>query len=634
MNRDRVSFSQDETRAEFAEMLKWHPEIYIDQHGQVGTYFFPPEPESINVNVDRERNAKWTDYIGRAIGKAFDDHGFQYFTRETFDFYYPGYLDASTTLSGSIGMTHETDGGKYLNQVGPDGYTLTLRRGIEKHFTSALAVIMASAAKHAELNASFTDYKKKILSGDLSGKFRRVVVSSADPRPLRRLKEQLGFAGIESGFATKKWSQDDANDYWTGQRGKQEFGAGSLIVDIRQPQGALAKALLEPGQNFESTFIKAQTAKKKAAPEGEEYPGPEGPEFYDTTGWSLPYAHGLKAAWCESDPSVETSPTVSAAVSAPAGSAIGYLLRYSDMEDILAVGELLRSGVRGSVATKPMTIAGGSYPAGTFLFVADRNEAGYEKEIAKVAASRGVRFEPIRSSYPEAGRYSPGSDSVAALKMPKIGVVFGDGAKMADVSGIWYVMARVFKLPFTPLSVNALDGDLHDYTAIVVPGGALRKLNDKLKDWVNGGGTLVAFPGLGWALGSSGFVSLDEPKSDIQELPGTLFRANLDPRSILSYGYEAPKEGKIEIAVPVEGNQFYPARKKGGSVVTFGDEKTNKLLSGWEWPEDTEKYLANSVWLQDAPVGRGHAYLFGYDPTSRAMWPGLYKMLLNALLIN
>jgi hypothetical protein len=315
-------------------------------------------------------------------------------------------------------------------------------------------------------------------------------------------------------------------------------------------------------------------------------------------------------------------------------STAGYVLRYTDIDDILALNDVLARGVRGSVTTKPMTLATGEYPAGSFLFLADRNEAGYERDLAEVATARGVRFEPLSSSYPEGGRFSPGSDSTSPLRSPKIGVVFGDGARMADVSGIWYVMTRVFKLPFTPLSASALDGDLRDYTAIIAPGNSVAKLTDKLKDWVSDGGALIAFPGLRWAIGSSGFVTLDSPKDDIQELPGTLFRATLDPRSPLSYGYAAPKDGKIEIAVPREGNSFYPVRKKGGSIVAFGDQKSLVPLSGWAWPEDTAKNMANTVWLQDVPVGRGHAYLFMEDPTARAMWPGLYKMLLNALLLN
>jgi len=79
MNRDRVAFSQKETQAEYPTMLKWAPQVYIDQHGQVGTYFMPPESQAINENVGRERNAKWKEVFGRATAKAFDKNGMSYF---------------------------------------------------------------------------------------------------------------------------------------------------------------------------------------------------------------------------------------------------------------------------------------------------------------------------------------------------------------------------------------------------------------------------------------------------------------------------------------------------------------------------------------------------------------------------
>ena len=111
MNRDRVAMSQAETRQEVAEFLSWNPQAYADQHGQVSTYFFPPASLSVNANADRSRYNKWAEIFGHATGKAFDENGFPYYVKDVFDLYYPGYLDSWTTLSGAIGMTHETDGG-------------------------------------------------------------------------------------------------------------------------------------------------------------------------------------------------------------------------------------------------------------------------------------------------------------------------------------------------------------------------------------------------------------------------------------------------------------------------------------------------------------------------------------------
>jgi hypothetical protein len=86
------------------------------------------------------------------------------------------------------------------------------------------------------------------------------------------------------------------------------------------------------------------------------------------------------------------------------------------------------------------------------------------------------------------------------------------------------------------------------------------------------------------------------------------------------------------LAVPVAGSRFYASRKEGGTLVrVLGGP--DSLLSGWSWPEESEKAITDSVWLQDVPVGEGHVYLFTWDPTDRAMWPGLHKLLLNSMLL-
>jgi len=638
MNRDRVAMSQLETQKEVAEFLRWNPQVYADQHGQVESYFFPPNPMSINANVDRRRLNHWTEIFGKATGKSFDEHGFSYFVKDEFDLYYPGYLDSFTCLSGAIGMTHETDGGKELNKTRSDGSTLTLRDGVEKHFTSALAVIGASAANRADLMASYAAFKKKVVSGEAAGKFKRVVLVSEDPRPLRRLQAQLASAGVKSGWASKGFQQADATNYWDGKRGPATFPANSLIVDMAQPQGAFAKSLLEPGSDFEPEFIKSQQNRKKTAPDGEKYPGPDGAEFYDITGWSLPFAQNLKAWWCESTPKVDVTPAMEDSASRgsrAAPSTVGYALEYTDINDILAVYDALAQDLHGSVTTKAMTLGGKRFERGTFLFLAGHNDDDLRDKLTQIGKKRDVRFVALTTSYPEDDRQGPGSGSVQALRKPAIGIVFGRSGELSEVGSTWWLMEKKFKLPFAPITAGAVTGDLSRFTCIVLPGRSGVTLGTKLREWLNSGGAIVSLGRPNWALGSSNLVELTAAKGEAQSLPGSLFRAELDDRSFLSYGYPVGKSGKTEIAVPIGGDSFYQLRKEGGSVVTLNsDEKFSKILSGWEYDGDTEKNLAGTVWLQDVPVGRGHAILFFEDPTERAMWQGLEKMLLNAMLLG
>jgi hypothetical protein len=638
MNRDRVAMSQQETKQEVAEFLRWNPQVYVDQHGQVESYFFPPNPMSVNANVDRERLNHWTEIFGRATGRAFDRQGFSYFVKDEFDLYYPGYLDSFTCLAGAIGMTHETDGGKELSRTRSDGSTLTLRDGVEKHFTSAIAVVLASADHRGDLMAGYAAFKRKVVSGEAAGKFKRVVLVSADPRPLQRLQTQLGYAGVRSSWNPAPFKQPDANNYWSSKRESVTFPSNSLVVDMAQPQGRYAKAVLEPGSDFEPEFVKAQQNKKKTAPEGEKYPGPDGGEFYDMTGWALPYAHNLQAWWCESAPKVELSPTPLLSSERPRQvelSTVGYALEYTDISDILAAYDALLADLHGSVTVKPMTLAGHRFERGTFLFLCSHNEDDLRDKLSDIARRRHVALVPLTTSYPDEDRQGPGSESVQPLRKPSIAVVFGHAGELSQVGGAWYLLDQKFRLPFTPVSSNALNGDFSRFSCVVLPGGAGVSLSAKLREWMSGGGAVISLGRPNWALGSGNLVELAPIKGEPQSLPGSLFRAALDDRSFLSYGYAPTASGKTEIAVPIGGDSFYQTRKEGGSIVTMDpDEKVQKLLSGWEYNDDTEKNLAGTVWLQDVPVGRGHAILFFEDPTERAMWPGLEKILLNAMLMG
>ena len=555
-------------------MLKWGPQVYIDQHGQVASYFFPPEPMAINPNVDRARNAKWTDLLGRATAKAFDARGLGYFTKEEFDFYYPGYLDTSTTLSGAIGMTQETDGGRRLAREREDGSILTLKQGVYKHFVAALAVVKASAANGPDLLRDYATFKRRATSGESAGKFQRVVMSG-DSRELKRMKAHLAYAGDREPNQCRVLAGGRPRllERQGGPAGVPELG--SLVVDMAQPQGAMAKALLEPGQSFEPEFTKAQIDRFKGVKNPD---SPDEAEFYDLTGWSLPYAYGLRAWWCESAPALPVEPARDTILPGFFPSSIGYALPYSDQEDVLAVADMLLAGVRGGVTTKAMRLGDQDYPAGTFLFTAERNEEGYEKKILKALEGRGglflrerQRLVPLTSAYPEGPRFSPGSGSVRALKKPTLAVVMGVGTNLADSGAIWYLMEKVFRLPFTPLSSRALSGsDLGKYTCVVLPGGVTGSATGAFGDYLRNGGRAVALDG-GWAVGDLFGAKLKARKG--REPSGRTLPRRVRPAQsprVRLHG-EDDRRARLRFALlRGEGLRDQPSRERGPSSERLG----------------------------------------------------------------
>lgn len=623
MNRDRVAMSQQETRQEVAEFLKWNPQIYVDQHGQVNTYFFPPASLSVNTNVDRARYNKWADILGRSTAAAFDQHGFLYYVKDIFDLYYPGYLDSWTTLSGAIGMTHETDGSYAIRANRGDGSVATLAGSMAKHFTSALAVIGVGAQQRQELLTSYAAFKKKCASGNIGAK-GPFIYAEGTRESVLGLKDQLSASGIESRVISNGGELQGAESFWSGKPESVKITGDSTLLEVpmAQPQSALAKALLEPQSDFEPEFVTEQLKRRAAAMSEEKYPQADQAEFYDLTGWSPIFARNMCGWWASGVR--EGQPNTAAAKNGP--SVVGYALLPSVQGDLTAL-KLMRDGYNLSVTTRPMRTASGQFPPGTVLVFRERNT----KDVSALADVGGM--VPIGAGYPEEGRQGPGSESVSSLRKGALGVLFGSETAPTQYSSVWYLLEQQLKLPFTPMHNDALEGDLKEYSCIIFPGGRREEPSDKLKDWVRNGGCAILLGGPGWATGEKGFTKFDLVKADKGQpagLPGSIFRANLDQRSFLAYGYP-----RGEIAVPVEGNRFYKARPEGGSVITFSsDEKVKKLLSGWEWPDDTEKNLSGSVWLHDLPFGRGHVIFFMQDPTDRAMWPGLNGLLLNAILFG
>lgn len=620
MNRDRIAFSQAETRQEVEFMLTWNPQVYADQHGQVENYFMPPVQQSINTNVGRDRYIRWTDVFGRATAAAFDKEGWSYFIRDSFDLYAPCYLDSFATLTGAIGMTHETNGGRVLKSEDRDGFEVTMREGVEKHFASAMAVIASAAANADALMSDYVDFKVSANSGEFAGSFKRVVVQG-DRRELLRFQLHLERMGVRSTYTEGVWTQKSTHDYWSESAGQREFSGPSLVVDMAQGQGPLAKAMLEPGSDFEPDFVERQKKLAQARKDKVTFDEIDNFEFYDLTGWSLPYAYGLDAWWCEDTPALEMA-MIGEPAFAVSGPVVGYFLPYRDQDDLIAAVQAMQAGFRISLSQKKMVVEGQGVLPGSFLVLKQRNpDANFER----FEDPRGG-WLPLPTSYPDEGRQGPGSESVKYLRRPAIGIVFGEAGNLGGGS-LWYLMDQVFRLPFRSLTNRGINAALPSLTALIVPGGVSMRLDDTLRDWVSNGGSLVLLGGGDWVQGEEGFFELDETTSE-NEIPGTLFRAELDPSSLISYGYPRDADGKIKFAVPVSGTRFLVGDES--SPVKIAEDG---LLSGWAW-DDSAETLKGAAWCHSVEIGRGRVTWFADDPTERAQWPGLWKMVLNAMVLG
>src|ERR1019366_8632450 len=91
-NRRLVGPPQPEILSQVKALREWLPLVYVDLHemGADATYFFTPESDPYNRNLTPNQRASLT-LFGKNNAMWFDKYGFDYFTREEYDAFYPGY---------------------------------------------------------------------------------------------------------------------------------------------------------------------------------------------------------------------------------------------------------------------------------------------------------------------------------------------------------------------------------------------------------------------------------------------------------------------------------------------------------------------------------------------------------------
>jgi hypothetical protein len=655
MNRDKLAQSQPETRAESAIQLLWHPQVYADLHGQVENYFFPPNAPAIHDAVGTARIEKWTDLFGRGNAEAFDRHGWSYVNREVFDLFAPFYLDSFATLGGAIGMTYETDGGGNLARRRDDGTQVTLADAAAHHTEAALATIRTAAKHRDALLSEYLAFRRAACS--VTG--RLIVPPTPDRARRARFAAALLHAGIEVGETTAPVTAEKARRYGEKESRKQTFPAGSLVVEWGQPQGAAARAFLEQDPHFDPAFVAAQIEKRRRNEKRGENEPKEEYEFYDATAWSLPLAYN-QTAWevdgGSAPPVRRLSLTTDGGVPALTGpvggiegaAGIAYLFRYdSDGAAALAL-RLVQEGYQLTVATRPVQVGGERWGRGTIVIRPARNPQTLAARLATLAKELQVPVRSLTSTYGDAQTAGLGSADVTTLYAPRIALAMGDGVSHTSLGALWWWLEREVGAQFTLVAPERLRGKTLDrFNAIVLPdgwgyGGAWGKDGvEALKGWMRRGGTLIGLGGgatwlmtKDYGLTDSRRVGDGDPDKEGKkpekptDLPGAIFRARLDPEHFLGFGAD-----ETEIAVPVSGSSFWKLSTKGANPIQFAKEGP-LTLSGFVWPDNTEKLLAGTAFAIDEPVGNGHLILFAHDPMPRPAWQGLSRVLLSALLFG
>jgi hypothetical protein len=519
MNRDVIASSQAEVQGILRGMLRWHPQVAVDQHGQTTNYFFPPAARPVNEHIGTA-SEKWLTAIGRANAAAFDRYGWMYYVRSDFDLYYPGYWDTWPSLTGATGMTYETDGGGWKGILWrrEDGSLLSFRDGIAKHWVAAMATIETTAARSAERLRDYLAFRQQAVRDGGSGAMRRVViVPGRDPARAAELAAALLRAGVEVRRTDAAFTSASATAY-TGQGARTvRFEPGAYVIDLAQPQGKVARAILEPAPLLDTVFARTQLDRFARNQRRGGSGVREGYEFYDITAWSLPVAFGVEAYWTG-----DAGPVGGALLSLPAagtalvageqlpvevgGGIVGngaatsaYLFRPDRSGASRLAFHLLAEGFRVAVANDSIEAGGQPWPRGTYIVRVTRNEPTLRARLDALARESGVEVVAVNTAFTERAQFGIGGGEIVSLQRPRVAILGDEGIAQTSYGAIWWAFERRYGIDFTHVGWNALGGDMSRYNVLIIPDGSAGAIadrlgkggTDQLKAWVRNGGTLI-----------------------------------------------------------------------------------------------------------------------------------------------
>jgi hypothetical protein len=624
LNRDWAWLTQIESQQRLKQFNQWLPHVHVDFHeqGVNNPYYFAPAAEPFHeVITDFQREFQKT--IGKNHAKYFDANGWFYFTKERFDLLYPSYGDTYPTYNGGIGMTYEQGGSGRagLGVITATGDTLTLKDRIAHHYTTGISTVEVASKNVDRLNAEF----KKFYS-DMNFKYKNYVLNGNKDK-LFALGALLQQHGITYGFGSQ--GSVKGFDYDSGKIGSMKVTPQSMIISTDQTKGTLVKVLFEPKAKLTDSVT------------------------YDITAWSLPYAYGLDAIATENE-LVQTSgnweinPPIGYNIN---GTNYAYIADWNSLADAKFLAELIKEGIRVRMAHKPFALEGNSYDRGSLIItLADnKNHKDFPGTLKKVIQSHPhTQLNVVSTGFVDSGK-DFGSSDVEMIPNTKIAVLAGEPTSTLRFGEIWQFFEQQLKYPITVLDESYFSRvDLADYDVLILPDGRgyssflKDHLANKIKDWVNKGGKLIAMGGALDALSSDrGFqitkkqMAKDSiPSLDAYELTereritsaitGAIFKTKVDPTHPLAYGYN---DTYFTLKL---GDRAYHYLD-GGSAV-YLTEGQNVPVSGFAGSKAI-KTIDKTLVFGAQKMGRGNVIYMVDNPLFRGFWENGKLFFANAIFM-
>ncbi|MEJ2145186.1 MAG: M14 family metallopeptidase [Acidobacteriota bacterium] len=665
MNRDWFALTQPETRGRVATYLKWFPQVVVDLHEMGGdsTYYFAPPAVPINPQMT-DTQLNWLREFGRNNARWFDRLGIDYFTREVYDSFYPGYGEEWPAFQGSVGMTYEQASVRGLVLRRSDDTVLHYSDSIAHHFDSSLSTLQTASRNREKLLRTFAEYRRSAIEQGRSGEVKEVIFpAGAHPDRVRELVNLLLDQGIEVRRTSKSVQLPRVRGFLDNTIEEKEFAQGTFFVPFGQPAGRLARNLLLESIPMDEPFLAKQERR---------YERRERAQFYDVTAWSLPLLYDVEC-FAGMGPSPLEGSRVTAKIESGSTAALptaklAYVVPWGSRGAARLLATLLREGYRVYESDRAFSLEGHDLPAGSLIVKTHDNADSLHSRIQEIANDVGAEVYATDSGWVESGP-NFGSEDVHFIHRPKVALAYNVPTRSSSTGAARYIIEQLYDYPVTTIETGEIPRSrLDQYNVLILPdafgaggySGALGQRGiSRLKAWVRDGGTLITFGQASrWLTdekvgllatelesrktdedskpdqgkGDSADADLEQliqPKEEAPaRVPGALVRVRLDPEQWQAFGYGD------EIAALIDSNRiFTPLKLDKGVNVGVYYPSDQLLLSGFLW-EDSRNQLGNKAFLMYQPSGRGHVIAFAEDPTFRGFLKGQHLLLMNALFFG
>lgn len=623
LNRDWLPAVHIESQNRLKWFHLWKPNILTDHHeqGSNATFFFQPGVPSRVNPLTPEKNKDLTAKLGKFHAQFLDRIGSLYFTKEAYDDFYYGKGSTYPDINGAIGILFEQASSRGHLQETSNGL-LSFPATIKNQFVTTLSTLEGAKVLRKEFLEYQRDFYKEAAARAAAYAVKGYVFGDkSDPAKTFHFAEMLKRHQIQINTLPDNWN-DAAYDK-----------SSSYIVSLNQPQHSLIRAI------FDKTFEYKDSL------------------FYDITSWTMPLAFGLPYKEITTPgfamgEKVEELKTPKQSISG-GRSHYAYLLQWEDLYAPAALNELLNAGILAKVATNDFEMPVGGvmkkFNYGTILIPVKLQIDNSETLFAKLSAvTEKYRLKTFAVSSGNAASGSDlGSSRFVTITKPSVAMITGSGVNATDAGEVWHLLDQRMNMQAThlePAMFNRIS--LNRYNTLIMVGGSYGEINkEKLKTWVQAGGTLILTEeAVSWAAqngisdvkfkrakqpvdSTKKLNYLDREQLDgAQQVRGAIFGAEIDKTHPLSYGYTANTVSLFK------SNKVFMEKSKNPYATPFY-YGAKPLQSGWVSKENADA-IKNSAAVLMNTIGSGRVINIADNPNFRAFWLGGSKLFMNAIFFG